>query len=493
MTREMALLACVATAAIGCSTHKVTHNPQPPLEMPSAYTAAGAQAPMPEKWWTEFSDPQLETLIDDMLSNNFQLRAAWARIKQARAFVKQAHSGKYPQLDLSGAVQRNQSRFNFGNQVIINEINLFNVSAAAGYEIDLWRRMASTGNAAALDALALRDDVEAIAITLIAEVAEAWFDLLSVSAQLKLLTDQYETNKLYLELIELRFQKGLASSLDIYQQRQQLVSTQAQMTLLEGTKALSIQRLAILVGKPPEAIAVTPGEVLPGLPATVPGTGLPADLLERRPDVRAARRRVEAADYRVAVAVADRLPALRLSASLGLQSPTLGDFLTSPVWNLLAGVAAPLIDGGRRKAEVERQKAVVEERLMNYGQVLLQAMVEVESALTNEARQRAYITELEQLVELSGLTLEQAQERYNQGLIDYLPVLSALQGRQRAELTLLQARRSLLSFRIQLCRALGGTWTEELADPSEENTTAEDTVPTPPGETGAKEAATEAS
>lgn len=492
-----AALAIAGTANMSaCSTHKVTENPEPPLAVPASFSqAAGSPgasaAPVPEQWWTDFADQQLEALIDDMLRNNFQLRAAWARIKQARAFVAQANSGKYPQLDLSGAVQRNQSRFNFGNQVIINEINLFTVSAAAGYEVDIWRRLANSGNAAARDALALRDDVEAIAITLVAEVAEAWFDLLSVSAQVKLLRDQYDTNKLYLELIELRFQKGLASSLDIYQQRQQLVSTQAQLALLDGSKNLLIQRLAILVGKPAQDISVSPGDVLPDLPAAVPGTGLPADLLERRPDVRAARRRVEAADYRVAVAIADRLPALRLSASTGLQSPTLSDFLTSPVYSLLASVAAPLIDGGRRKAEVERQRAIVEERLMSYGQVLLQAMVEVESALANEKQQLAYIVELEQLVELSRLTLEQAQERYNQGLIDYLPVLTALQGRQRAELTLLQARRSLLSFRIQLCRALGGTWTEELRDPGEDQT-AEDNAPTAPAQPGASNA-TEAS
>lgn len=498
--RPIAIFAALAIAGTAnlsaCSTHKVTENPEPPLAVPASFSeAAGSPgnsaAPMPERWWTEFADQQLEALIDDMLRNNFQLRAAWARIEQARAFVAQANSGKYPQIDLNSAVQRNQSRFNFGNQVIINEINLFTASAAAGYEVDIWRRMANTGNAAALDALALRDDVEAIAITLIAEVAEAWFDLLSVSAQIKLLSDQYETNKLYLELVELRFQKGLASSLDIYQQRQQLVSTHAQITLLEGSKNLLVQRLAILVGKPAQDISIAPGNILPDLPASVPGTGLPADLLERRPDVRAARRRVEAADYRVAVAVADRLPALRLSASTGLQSPTLADFLTSPVYSLLASVAGPLVDGGRRKAEVVRQKAVVKERLMNYGQVLLQAMVEVETALANEKRQQAYIAELEQLVELSGLTLEQAQARYNQGLIDYLPVLSALQGRQRAELTLLQARRSLLSFRIQLCRALGGTWTEELRDPGEEKT-AEDNAPTDPVKAGAGNA-TEAS
>ncbi len=454
------------TMLLACSPHKVTHNPAPPMELPDSYSAAAPaqDAPLPETWWKDFNQPQLDALIAETLTGNFQLRAAWARVRQARTFVKQANSGKYPQLEVSGSAARQKSRFNLQDQVIVNQNNMFSASIGAGYELDLWRRMASNGDGAALDALAMRDDVESIAITLAAEVTEAWFDLVFTNAQLKLLGDQLETNEVYLELIELRFQKGLASSLDIFQQRQQLVSTRAQVTQLQGSKRLLGNRLAILLGKPPQGLSLGPGDTLPDLPSVVPGTGLPADLLDRRPDVRAARRRVEAADHRVAVAVADRLPSLRVSGSVGLNSPSLAKFLTSPVWTLLSSITAPLFDGGRRKAEVERTRAVVEERLMQYGQALLQAMVEVENSVANEARQLAYIEDLKQLLELSTATLEQARLRYQQGLVDYLPVLSALQGRQRAELTLLQARRSLLSYRIQLCRALGGTWTQELKE-----------------------------
>lgn len=454
---------CLAAAA--CSPHRVTHDPAPPLTLPAAYAdeQARAAAPAPNKWWTEFQDPQLDALVAETLRGNFQLRAAWARVEQAWTLVAQANSGKYPQLQLQAGAAHEKTRFSSGAFSVFNERSPFTL--AAGYEVDLWRRIADTADAGTLDALAMRDDVEAIAITLVAEVAEAWFDLIAVSAQVKLLREQLETNQVYLELIELRFQKGLASSLDIYQQRQQLVTTQSQVTVLEGTVALLEGRLAILIGKPVTAISVTPSDALPGLPGPVPGAGIPADLLERRPDVRAARRRVEAADYRVAAAVADRLPNLKLQASASPRSSAIADLFSSPLWSVIAAVTAPILDGGRRKAEVVRNKAVVQERLMQYGHVLLQAMVEVENALASEARQRAYIAELEQLVELAGATLEQAQARYQQGLIDYLPVLSALQGKQRIEIQLLQAQRELLSFRIQLCRALGGTWTRELQAP----------------------------
>ncbi len=455
---------------VACSPHKVTRDPAPPLPVPDSYGAvANAAAPMPEKWWSDFGSAELDRLVDESLRDNFQIRAAWARVAQARALLEQANSGKYPQLDFSASASRTKNRFNFMEQEITQQFNQFSASVGAGYEVDIWRKMANTGDGMALDALAFRDDVESIAITLAAEVSEAWFDLVSQRAQHKLVSEQIKTNEIYLELVELRFERGLASALDVYQQKRQLVNTRAQLTLLDTGMKLLRHRLAILVGKPPQNLAVTATDVLPGLPGPVPGTGLPADLLERRPDVRAARRRVEAADYRVAAAVADRLPALRLSGSTSLQAAALGDFIASPLWGIIASVAAPLFDGGRRKAEVERQKAIVQERLMNYGQVLLQAMVEVENALVQEKQQLAYIRDLEESAELARATLREAQARYQQGLIDYLPVLAALQGAQLTELGLVQARRQLLSHRIQLCRALGGTWTGELGESQRED------------------------
>jgi NodT family efflux transporter outer membrane factor (OMF) lipoprotein len=458
-------IAALATAALACSPHRVTHDPAPPLAVPTSYSAGSGAAAMPEQWWLDFNDPGLSALIAQTLEGNFQLRAAWARVRQARALVVQANSGKYPQIDVTASVARQKTRFQLQDMEFVQQSNQFSASIGAAYEVDLWRRMASTGDAAALDALAMRDDVESIAITLAAEVAEAWFDLVAQRAQHKLISAQIETNETYLELVRLRFEKGLASALDVFQQRQQLVSTRAQLELIESAIELIEHRLAVLAGAPPQGFAATAGDTLPPPPAQVPGIGLPADLLERRPDVRAARRRVEAADYRVAVAVADRLPALRLRGSAGLQSTSLADFIASPLWSILASVTAPLFDGGRRAAEVERNRAVVEERLMGYGQVMLQAMVEVESALVQERRQLAYIAALQESVELSEATLREAQARYRQGLVDYLPVLAALQGLQRAELNLLLARRQLLSYRIQLCRALGGGWTQELVAP----------------------------
>jgi outer membrane protein TolC len=204
---------------------------------------------------------------------------------------------------------------------------------------------------------------------------------------------------------------------------------------------------------------------LPELPP-IPSTGLPANLLLRRPDLRAASLRVAAADHRVASAVADRLPALRLTASSGWQSFTPAEKLfDSTLWTIAGNVAAPLIDGGRRRAEVDRTKAVVDELLHEYSEAFLGAVQEVEDALVSEREQRKHLAALGDQVRFSGRALGEAQLRYVTGLSDYLPVLAALQTLQEAERLQLTARRDLVGFRIQLYRALGGTWTNELDRP----------------------------
>jgi outer membrane protein, multidrug efflux system len=334
----------------------------------------------------------------------------------------------------------------------------------------VWKKAGSRAAGAMLDAEAARADLEAIAVSLVAEVTETWFELLSQRAQRELLERQIEINETFLELIQLRFRQGLASSLDIYQQRQQVVATRAQLPLVDAAIELLHHRLAVLVGDAPQTGAGPDAgrRALPELPP-MPGTGVPADLLDRRPDVRAARLRAEAADHRVAVAVADRLPSLSLTGSLSTQSNTIGDLFRTPLWSLAGNLLGPLFDGGRRAAEVDRNRAVVDERLMSYGQALLVAMLEVDGALAQERQQILYITELEEQRELAEDTLRTARDRYREGLSDFLPVLTALQSLQRVELTLIQARRQALSFRVQLCRALGGSWPARIARKDEAN------------------------
>jgi len=458
--------ATLALTLAACSPHRVVHNPPPPVPVPESYGTAATERATPEEWWRDFHDEDLNRLVARGLRDSLQIRAAWARLRQANAVARQAASGKWPQLSFSASAARQKNRFQLSEPIgeITTRTNQFSASVSAAYEVDLWKRIGSQASGAVLDAQAFRDDVEAMAISMAAEISEAWFDLVLQRAQRKLLTAQLETNTTYLELVQLRFEQGFASALDVYQQQQQVVATRAQLSLVESAIAALGFRLAALLGQPPRTVVAGERDVLPDLPP-LPGTGIPADLLERRPDVRAARRRVEAADHRVAAAIAERLPGLRLSGSTSLQDSNIAEIIATPLWSIIASVTQPLFAGGRLEAEVERNRAVVEERLMQYGQVLLVAMTEVESALVQERQQIDNIAALEEQVEIAEKALREARARYREGLIDYLPVLTALQAQQGVELRLLQTRRQLLSYRIQLCRALGGTWTSRLTPP----------------------------
>lgn len=449
-----------------CSVHKVTEKPKPPVEIPESYGSTNA-GKLPEQWWRDFRDPDLDKLVARSLRDNLQLRAAWARVRQARAMTRQARSGKYPQLDGNLSGSRRRLRFDFGDMgVIFPQINTFTASVSAGYEVDLWKRIGSGAKAASLDAAAVRDDVSATAIGLAADITDAWWDLVLQRARRKLLEEQLKTSQQFLDLIKLRFQQGLASALDVHQQNRLMIGQRAQLALVDSAVKVLEHRLAILVGQPPRAVVAGDRSTLPELPP-LPGVGIPADLLERRPDVRAARRRVVAADYRVAVAVADRLPGLRLSGDVSTQDNNIAGLISSPLYSILAAVTGPLFDGGRRRAEVDRNKAIVQERVIQYGQILLGAMMEVENALVQEKQQRIYIGDLQKQVEVAKSALREARERYRAGLSDYLVVLTSLQALQNTELGLLSARRQALAYRVQLCRALGGTWTRSLAPKSE--------------------------
>jgi NodT family efflux transporter outer membrane factor (OMF) lipoprotein len=341
----------------------------------------------------------------------------------------------------------------------------YTLSLSASYELDLWGKILNRRRAAVLDAHAARQDVESTAQVLAASVAEAYFQVLEHRAHMALVREQVNVNRDLLGLVELRFGQGLASAVDVYQQRQQLKATQAQLPVFAGRLAVSEHGLAVLLGRPPGEKAAGEGKVLPS-PAPLPSTGVPADLLERRPDLRALRLRASAADERVASALADRLPSLRLTGEVGYVAPDPADIFKNWFYNIAAGVTAPLLDGGRRRSEVRRTEDVRSESLLRYGEGVLGAMREVEDALSREHHQRRYLRELREQIGIARANLRESRNRYVNGLSDYLPVLTALSALQQLERDEVTARRELLSNRTQLYLALGGSWSASLPEPA---------------------------
>jgi outer membrane protein, multidrug efflux system len=466
----VATIVVLSLTVTGCRMHRVTADPPPPITVPGRFAGDAGADPAPDRWWRAFGDPALDALIARALDDNFTLAAAWARLEQGDALVRIAGSFRLPEVTADAAARYGRDATlvlspppDLAQEKGTRTSTTATGSVGAGYEVDLWGRISSGHAAAGQDALALRDDVETIATTIVAQVTEVWLDLRFQRARQKLLVEQLDVLHKTLELLETRFREGLGTALDVYQQRS-LVSSTESLVIGGDSAIVALQgQLAVLLGTTFDAVVAATAAVADTLPEPppVPAVGVPASLLDRRPDVRAARRRVEAADHRVAVAVADRLPALRLGAEVRTEHSPLAE-LGNPLFALFGSVTAPLFDYGRRKAEVARTRAVVEQRLAEYGEVMVEAMVEVEVALAQERHQHDLIAELLAQDELASNTVREARTRYREGQIDYLPVLSALQAQQQIGLALLQARRQLLSLRVTLYRALGGAWTEEL-------------------------------
>ncbi len=456
MRIPLSVAATLGLFLVSCSPHKVTHNPAPPIKLPTSYSSIEAQgANLPDRWWQDFEDVALNRLVEQALQNNLQVRAAWERVTQAKLFATQAGAGRFPRVGLGAMVTESEPSNPF--------VPIVPVSIEASYEVDVFRKAGNSMASAEKSAMAARDQVESAAISLVAQIADAWFALVAQQARLTLLKEQIEVSENFLELAEMRLGQGLGSSLDVLQQRQQLAVVSGQRVPVESSIAVLKNQLAVLTGQVPGQIDFAVGFDLPSMPSR-PSTGLPADLLLRRPDVRAAQRLVEAADYGVAVAVANRLPQLRLSGSYGPFRKVGDDYTTSAIWNVVARLVAPLFEGGRLKAEVKRNEAIVRERSYTFGQVLLQAILEVENALVRETKQLEYIEELKGQLVIAQASLEEARRRYADGIGEqsFVQILSALSSSQQIEQALLSARQQALSHRIALCRALGGSWTNEL-------------------------------
>lgn len=461
------ILISVAMTTAACSPHKVTKNPKPPIAVPAGYSSIQAEGGnLSDKWWQDFGDAELNKLVDDALQGNLQVRAAWQRVQQARSVAAQLGAGKYPALNLSGSVNKQNATPGPGGSSFYFPSSP--VSIEASYELDIFKKVGNAQAAAMTDAMAARDQVESMAMTLVAQIAETWFSLSAQRASLKLLDEQIKTSSQFLELAEMRLGQGLGSGLDLLQQRQQLAAVEGQRPLLEASVGVLQNQLAILTGRAPSEFQAATTSALPEIPAR-PSSGVPADLLLRRPDVRAARLQVEAADYRVAVAVANRLPSLRLGASYGPFQVTNLVLSTANIWQIGANLLAPIFQGGRLKAEVKRNEAVVKEKSFNYGQAILQALVEVENAALQETKQLEYVAELEKQLVIAQETLDEARQRYSAGMGNdsFVQILLSLSSSQQIELSLLRAQKQALSHRIQFCRALGGSWTQELEDSSE--------------------------
>ncbi|MEZ6194855.1 MAG: TolC family protein [Planctomycetota bacterium] len=471
ITTAMVLLALAG----GCRLHDYRDFEAPPLEVPDTWARAeGAGSERPARWWSAFGDAELEALVERSLDANLDLRQAWSRIDQALARVENENASVLPAVSIDGNARFDKSiRSTIASGAFIGgspagaDTHGYSVSPRLSYEIDLWGRLAARRDARTLELEATVEDLLGTGLVLAAEVTEAWLDLLEQRSLASVLEAQIETGTRQLELVELRFANGQANALDVLQQRQQVARIVSQRPDVARAAALAENRLAILCGRAPsDAPAVgRPGLdlVLPPLPSP----GHPGDLLDNRPDLRAARARLRAADRDVAEAVADRMPRLDLSLSYQFSATRGGAQFDREILDGVLSLLAPVFDNGLRSSEIDRREARVRELLDAFRAAYLVALREVEDALVGEARPRARLAALERELALADETLGEARARYAGGVAEYLNVLTSLETRQGLERTLVSERRELLGQRVRLYRALGGAGLEGLRRPDD--------------------------
>ena len=454
MNRVSALIMMLILA--GCSLHKPTEV-RLSVELPQEFLEqqmTGETRSLPGQWWLAFEDEQLNQLMTELFQQNLELTQAVARLEQVEAMARITRSAESPFLSGGGNVGRS-SQPGLLDDFIGNNQQL---SLAAGYELDLWGKLSAQSRAAELELSASRQDMQTLYLGLSARLADLYFLAIEQRAQLALTDQSIASFADTLLRVENRYNLGLVPAVDMYQARQSLAGAQAARYLFEASLGEVEHAIAVLIGRYPERSPGGSLEQLPGAPDLF-DAGIPAELISQRPDLQAALQRVEAADYRVAAAIADRFPSISLSGGYGsLRQDVTAGLIKGEFWSLLGNLAMPLVDGGRRRAEVDRKEAALREAVANYQQKVLTAFQEVEDALVNNYATEQRVERLAETAQATGATLRLSTDRYLAGLVDYLPVLTAQRTDFDVSSRLLAARRQLLAERISLARALGGDW-----------------------------------
>ena len=448
--------------------HNAAQETQPDAAQISSAAAELSASPQLYSWWEIFSDKTLNALLDDVLMRNLDISAALANLDILLAAEKQASSSLWPQLSGEATVsryRRNIRSFNLDAEGTIDAVTSTNyrVSTPVFYEIDLWGRLRNSATAAERERLASEQDLFSVTMSIAAQTVESYYQIRELCSQISLLERTISAEEKMYSIVKKRYRDGIAKPLDVHQARQTLTTRRSQRPRLKLGLAQAQHTLSVLLGEYPKS-RFSCAEMA-GLPEFLPRVppGLPADLLMRRPDLRAAMFRLEAADQRVAASIKSLLPAFVISASVGYEDLELSNLfrIETLVWNALGNISQNLFNGGRNLAKIDAAHAEKSLLKAEYYKAALTAFKEVEDTLAAEEELRGSLQLLETRIASIKRTLRLSTSQYLQGLEDYFQVAAAQGTYYLAQSELLALRREILSNHVQLSRALGGGWEED--------------------------------
>lgn len=470
-TQRYIVRAANITAALmlaGCAVGPKYTKPESELPAAWAPAAAGSVEAKNARWWTVYADPVLERLIDEALANNANLLLAAARVDEARASLKGASAQEQPGavVNVDGSRSRGSQR---GSQPIAAGSepvrNSFRATLDVAYEVDFWGRLRSATQAARADLLASEAARETVRITLTSDVAQGYFALRAFDEQLAATRRALASSSESLAIQQKRVKLGVLSEFEFRQREAEVAAERGQLPVLERSRSRQENALAVLLGRSPKAIyegrmdAGSDAEIVAAV-ITVP-SGMPSDLLLRRPDLIEAEQRLIAANARIGVARAYYFPAISLTGYLGSESTALGSLFTGPagIWKFAVALTQPLWGGGRIDAAVEGASARQQQALAQYQGAIQNAFRDVRDALVAQVKAREQLEAETQRVTALRETLRLAKLRNDNGLASQLDVLDAERNLLAAEQIRIDALRAQRAAIADLFKALGGSWT----------------------------------
>ncbi|PVY31005.1 NodT family efflux transporter outer membrane factor (OMF) lipoprotein [Paraburkholderia silvatlantica] len=448
---RVALCTLAVALLAGCSL--VPAYQRPTALLPQTFDGAARASladtvPVRSEWWREYRDPALDALVERSLRNNFTLASAIATVEQARGNAEKAGAPQYPLLTLGGTFDRSHQ----GRGSTTKTQSLF---AEASYEVDFWGFNAANANASELLVRASEFDRDTVALTLSASVADTYFQVQSLRRRLVIARTISDDASRILQLLLAQQVAGVATGLQVQQQRNALATFQAAVPALQQQLDTSMHALAVLVGTAPEQFTVR--EVpFADIVIPQPRANLPASLLETRPDIRSREAQLQSANQSVGAARAAFLPNIVLTADGGLSSKSLSHFLSSPFASIAASLAAPIFDGGALRGQLRASRAAETKDVADYRQAVVSALQDVEDSLSAAQQQQLAEAADQDAADAARKAATLAQAQYALGTVDFLTVLDVQRTLYQSEDTLVQARLARLQASVSLFRAFGG-------------------------------------
>ncbi|MBV8379678.1 MAG: efflux transporter outer membrane subunit [Paucibacter sp.] len=450
----------------GCAITRV--DPPAPVKAPEQFKEdalwqrAKAAEPAPEAWWELFKDPVLDDLEKRLVIGNENLKATAAQVASAQATVAASHAAMLPTLStsLSGTRNRNATSGNGGTAVAggSNPSNSVDLGLTAGWEVDLWGRLSQAASAAEASYQASRGDLAAARLSAQSLLAQTYFSLRSSELQSDLLDRSVAAYQRSLDLTQARFDSGVAARSDVLQAETQLDATRAQALEAKSQRATYEHALAVLLGVPPSSFALPAAKALPAAPALP--EFLPATLLERRPDIGAARARVVAAYLQIGVADAAYFPQIDLTGSGGWRHSSFNQLVSAPnlVWSLGASLTEAILDSGQRQLASAQARASADAATATYRQTVLTALQEVEDNLVQANHLATEETLQDQARKAAASNLDLTLDQYRAGTVSYLNVVTAQTALLSAEQSLLDVQNRRLAALDTLLKNIAGRW-----------------------------------